>query len=685
MSENLEKEVDIFSDNVRDKKVLETILKFAEPSKNKSLIEDKSVVEYIEPPVTKKTRIAFLMMPQWSCTYPPYNMARLSAITEHAGYKTIAFDVNIACYQATRSWENFIHFDPWNHSYMTKWFSPEYQQYIHPHIKSTLDDYIEKVIKFNPTAVAFTLYDSNRESLLYFHGELKKRLPNVISLIGGPICNKGDPRLGPEWDYISQGEGEKLILEILEDVELNGKPETTKKYVQQIGERINLDELPLPNWNFYDFSQYQVPNGATLEFSRGCVAKCVFCDETHFWKFRGRASDRVLEEVTDLYNRGVNTFWFVDSLLNGNLKELRNFANKIVERKMKIRWIGYSRCDERMDLEYFKDIAASGCMGFAFGVESGSDKVLQDMQKGITSEEVYNNFRDSSAVGLESGIMLIVGFPTEKNEDFYQTLELLWRVRNFNLSFVACGFTLQLTPETVMGQDGESYGVIPGYYGNNWITKNFDNSKLHRLIRLKLVHIFLENVPSESGKKYNMRPNVITHYNVKYEDDNIVNSLLPERDFDFNIVKLDTENNLANTIINEAWPIFRLLYRARGAFEMTINFEEEMDRKEFQPQLTERFNGVFQFKINSQGEWEADFRLKYEQPENSWQYSDHTGVKDSIALQRIRTLLEGKRKKLQIYNGVVPQEPRETYDSFNAKYKHLDLSFDINYRGSGKW
>jgi anaerobic magnesium-protoporphyrin IX monomethyl ester cyclase len=677
--ENISEKEDITIDNVRDAKIVESMARFSAEA-----IPKKSV-EYSEPTVTKKTSLVLMMLPQWSVTYAPYNLARLSGITGNAGYKTTVFDVNVNSYIDSRSWIEKIHFDPWNSSYMTKWFKPEYQQYIHELIKPTLERYIEKTVELNPTVVGFTLYDSNRETLQYVNRELRKRLPNLISMVGGPICNKGDPRLIPtEWEYVVSGEGEKLILDVLDDIEHNGKPEQTKKIVQPIGERSSLDELPLPNWNFYNFNDYVVPNGATLEFSRGCIAKCVFCDETHFWKFRGRSSNRVLEEITDLHNRGVNNIWFVDSLLNGNLKELRNFSHKIVEHELKIRWIGYARCDGRMDLNYFKDLVAAGCYGFSYGVESGSDKVLADMHKGITAEEVFNNFRDGHEAGMESGVMLIVGFPTEKYIDFYKTLELVWRIRNFNVSFFGCGFTLQLIPETVMGQDGSSYGILDGHYGINWITKNFENSKLHRLVRLKCIHVLMEHLSNKYNRKYNMRPNIVHHHTIKFENPDISNDVEPE-DFDFNIINLNTDNNLANTIINEVWPLLRMLYRGRGAYEIVLNFEENMDIKEFQPQLTAPFNAVFKFKINASGEWEADFKATYKQPENYWQYMGASDYGDSAALERVKTLLENRNRKLAAYNPDYKPIEKETYESFMDKYEKLDLSFDIAYKNTGKW
>ena len=163
--------------------------------------------------------------------------------------------------------------------------------------------------------------------------------------------------------------------------------------------RLDLDSLPFPDYSDFDFSEYQMPNGASSELSRGCVAKCVFCTEVHFWKYRGRMAGSILNEIEYQYRtHGIDFVWFIDSLVNGNLKELRAFALGVVERGLKIRWQGYARCDGRMDLEYFKDLKDSGCHQLNYGVESGSQRVLDDMKKGdivaelpITREDFRRN------------------------------------------------------------------------------------------------------------------------------------------------------------------------------------------------------------------------------------------------------------------------------------------------------
>ena len=186
---------------------------------------------------------------------------------------------------------------------------------------------------------------------------------------------------------------------------------------------------------------------------------------------------------------------------------------------------------------------------------------------------------------------------------------------------------------------------------------------------------------NDTKQNYNSRTNIRDHYTIKFENDKIANHIEPE-DFDFNIAKLETNNNMANTVINEVWPLLRILYRARGAFEFTLNFDNEVDSKEFSHQLTSPFNAKFYFKINSQGEWTADFKAKYDQPENYWYYESHN-IGTSNAILRIKKFVDIRNKKQPI----VPNENLLISDqkTFYEKFKDVDLSFDISYTGTGKW
>ena len=155
-----------------------------------------------------------------------------------------------------------------------------------------------------------------------------------------------------------------------------------------------------------------------------------------------------------------------------NLKSLKEFAEGVIERGLKIKWAGYARCDERMDLEYLKLLNKSGCFILKIGAESASNNVLSDMSKRMTREIMDKNFSDFNKAGIGVVTTWINGFPTEKTIDHKSTLTFLCRNRNTIVGAASApGFTIYA--ENIVGQNPERFGVANFTYDMNWIRDDF--------------------------------------------------------------------------------------------------------------------------------------------------------------------------------------------------------------------
>lgn len=655
----------------KDQKVLDSLMPYASPVKKKNLTDVE--IEY----ATRKSSICFVVMPEWAIDMIPYNIAKLAAITKQAGYRTHAFDINIKSYLDSKNWD--VDFDPWNLANNFKWLHDDvYYESIHPNLIPIMDSYIEKIVELNPTVVGFTMYDPSKFPTKYMVEELKKRMPNVLIALGGPICHRGSPNFNFHSDYIVSGEGEQLVLDMMAEIETGNIPTSTKTFRQSIGQRINLDLLPPPDYSYFDFNDYKMPNGVTMEFSRGCVAKCAFCDETHFWKYRDRDVETVLAEVKRLNSLGVTNIWFLDSLVNGNIKQLRRFAKGVVENNLNVKWAGWARCDGRMDDEYFKDLSDSGCTSLSLGVESGSNKVLRDMDKGITNDEIEANLFLTKKYGISTSVMLIFGFPSEEPIDVYDTMTMFWRVRNTSVGYYATGLGCFVAEDNLLGQNKAKFNIAEVSYGNQpamWITKDFHNSKLHRLIRIKTFNILMNNTHrNNSPETYTIRPNLDSHYTLNVESS--TQNEIEYEVFDFNIIKPNI-NPFADSLVNEIWPLLRLLYRTRGAYSIEIDFDAEKDKQEFSRFLGDNFNAKIKFKIDNDGNWDADFTFDYKQLDEYWRYENYDNI-ESNALKRILILSDNENN----VRHMTRDEGRKLADEYNNT---TDFSFDYHYVNSGKW
>jgi len=676
--------------NDRHLAMLKAIAPYAKSNVQKNLT-DVSIYR-----AERNTDLMLILLPEWSANFPPFNLARLSAVAKQAGYNSRILDINVQCF---RKWVNelrpnkLVDFEMWNSGSSWRWVDENYYRYIHPLFEPIFIDNLQKIIEYNPTAVGFTMYQFNEEPVKWMIQYLKKHLPNIKIIVGGSNVQHGWFKMQPYYDYVVNGEGEEAILKILDEIE-NNVVRSEPMYITQPSEqRINLNNLPMPDYDSIDFNAYEIPNGALSELSRGCTAKCTFCEETHFWKYRQRQAIDALKEIEWLYyHKGTDIIWFIDSLVNGNLKELRAFAKGVIAKGLKIKWTGYARCDGRMDLEYMQDLADSGCVSLNYGCESGSQKILNDIDKGVTVAEMEQNFRDGKAVGISAATNWIVGFPTETYQDFADTMTFLWRNRNMNISNIGTGMGFGMGPETIVGQNPEKFNLSEQKYLGYWITKDFKLSGSHVLTRLKSFHILIDHLVTEQPFDCTRRPDITRyHYDIEFQDDTILNDISYEK-FNYEIIKTDI-NPYADSLVNEIWPILRVLWKARGGYNITIRFSPELDNKEFGGHFgTGEYTAEYNFSITTEGVWSADFKINFKQV-----YSNKNDPRKSLRhgpffaqeFSRMTGNAAQRARKLA--------KPRwgdqgRSYQDFDDLLKEelylnrtVDWSFDWEWQGTGNW
>jgi hypothetical protein len=538
--------------NDRHLNMLKAISPYAKASVQKN-VTDVSI-DY----ATRKTKLVLVLLPEWAATFPPFNLARLSAVAKEAGYRSTILDINSKCFKEWKykiAIESSASFSLWNSASSWRWVGENYYTFVHPLFQEILKDYLKQIVDLKPDLLGFSVYQFNEEPTKWMIQEVKKQLPTVKIVVGGSNVQHGWFNIESYYDYVVNGEGEQAILDILNEVEL-GITHDTPQYIQQPeGQRINLNKLPMPDYSSIDFNDYDIPNGVNSELSRGCTAKCTFCEETHFWKYRQRQAVDALAEIEWLYyNKGTDIIWFIDSLVNGNLKELRAFAKGVIAKGLKIKWTGYARCDGRMDLEYLKDLADSGCIALNYGCESGSQKVLNDIDKGVTIAEMEQNFRDGKAVGIEAATNWIVGFPTETYQDFADTMTFLWRNRNMNINNIGTGMGFGMGPETIVGQNPDRFNLSSHKYLGFWITDDFKLGGSHVLTRVKSFNIFVDSLITEKSFTYPFRPELKkSHYKLSFHDASIQNEISYEN-FNYNIITTEI-NPYADSLVNEIRPI----------------------------------------------------------------------------------------------------------------------------------
>jgi anaerobic magnesium-protoporphyrin IX monomethyl ester cyclase len=245
----------------------------------------------------------------------------------------------------------------------------------------------------------------------------------------------------PEVDFICRGDGEQLLLDLLECLDNPGtvagvtwmKDGRLMHNPNQAIER-HLDQWPFPDreslpLEFIESMPLDVPavlsmeRFTTMQTSRGCPWPCVFCDIPMFneGKWRSRSAQHVVDEFKHLQAQGYGCVYFVDDHFLLQPKRIQAICNGIQEAGITIQW----GCEGRVDSvaqHLFPTMAKAHCRTIMFGVESGSQQVLDRLQKEQTLAEIETAVTNAKQAGIEivHGFF-VVGSPEETVEDMRAT------------------------------------------------------------------------------------------------------------------------------------------------------------------------------------------------------------------------------------------------------------------------
>ncbi|TAE82374.1 MAG: radical SAM protein [Bacteroidetes bacterium] len=266
-------------------------------------------------------------------------------------------------------------------------------------------------------------------------------------VLGGPeVRNHVDKFLEYGADYIVLGEGEESMLELIQF--LDGATNVTIDQIEGITyldaegktiynkERVklkNLDELPLPNRTKVNlqlyFDAWKAKHGTSaisINTMRGCPYSCKWCSRAVYGQsYRRRSAKHVVDEMEWIKNNyQVDTIWFVDDVFTVSHKWLKEFREELESRNLKFPYECITRAD-RMNEEVIDELKASGCFRVWIGAESGSQKVIDLMDRRVDVMQVRNMIRSSQAKGIQAGTFIMVGYPGETEEDIFETVRHL--------------------------------------------------------------------------------------------------------------------------------------------------------------------------------------------------------------------------------------------------------------------
>ena len=298
-----------------------------------------------------------------------------------------------------------------------------------------------------PTILALYTNLMTKLNVLDIARQAKETLPEITIVMGGPdVTYNAENYLKHGADYIVIGEGENTMLELAQFLEEHPTKQphdiTGLAFLNEQGELIqtaartkvrDINELPIPNRDAIPIHKYleawkthHGQSALNVSTQRGCPYTCKWCSTAVYGQsYRRRSVENVvaeLKEIKEKYNP--DTIWFVDDVFTVSHKWLRAFADALDEAGFTIPFECISRAD-RMNIEVIQLLKRAGCFRVWIGAESGSQKIIDAMDRRVSVDQVRQMIIETRKAGIEAGTFIMLGYPGETKEDIDETINHL--------------------------------------------------------------------------------------------------------------------------------------------------------------------------------------------------------------------------------------------------------------------
>ncbi len=324
-------------------------------------------------------------------------------------------------------------------------------------LKKTVWKDVERVIKKeSPDILGISCETPSYTSAVKVAKIAKKINKDILVVVGGshPTALPNETILVPFFDIVVRREGELTMLELLNTLKNNGDLKKVKGIVFKKKKKIittptrplikNLDVLPFPaRDSLINEKHYSPTNMGVLISGRGCPFNCAYCARWVKWGsvVRLRSPENVvneIEHVQEMY--GTFDFKFHDDTFTLNKKRVIKICEIIRKRKLDIIWGCVTRAD-RVNRTLIKKMKSAGCRWIFFGVESGSQEMLNKMRRGMKLSQIRKAIKICKDEGLIIHASFMIGYPGESKKTLKSTFQLIKELKpDFNPIFFVVPF-----------------------------------------------------------------------------------------------------------------------------------------------------------------------------------------------------------------------------------------------------
>ena len=354
----------------------------------------------------------------------------------------------------------------------------------------TINDTIPIILSYNPQFVGITAATVSINSAALLAKVLKEQRPNLKVIIGGSHISalpEETMKRFSQLDIGIIGEGELTINELLRALDEKSSLYNIKGIIFREDDRLkmnearpfieNLDTLPFPAWDLLpDLTKFYKPSCfgfkklpvTSLITLRGCPMRCTFCSETPFARTCRTHSPEYTVEMVKFLKRqyDIKDFMIYDGTFVINKQRIIRLCELMIKEKLGIVW----SCNGRIDLmtpEILKLMKQAGCWLIAYGIESGSQKILDFLQKDIDLSKASEVLKWTKREAIITKGYFMIGNPTEDKKSIYSTLNF---ILNNNIDIITLNYFTPL-PGTLDYKRASQYGR----FNNNWNLLNHHN------------------------------------------------------------------------------------------------------------------------------------------------------------------------------------------------------------------
>ena len=318
----------------------------------------------------------------------------------------------------------------------------------------TSTEIVHKIKNVNPTI--FVLYDdgfnyltkmclTNMRQAAFEMMQIAKNHGCTVIISSSDATDHFEEYLQNGADYVLKGEGENTLLELIEGLK-NGISDaiSISGLIYKSGGHIihtppravtrHLDEIPFPAWDLIDIGPYKklwIQNAGYFSINvvttRGCPYKCNWCAKPIYGnRYNARSPKNVVEELKllkSLFN--YDHVWFCDDIFGLKSGWVHEFADLIKDAGLSLKFKIQSRADLLVQENYVRSLAKAGCDNVWLGAESGSQKILDAMDKGITIDEISKATALLKQYGIKPSFFIQFGYPGEDFNDIRQTIKMI--------------------------------------------------------------------------------------------------------------------------------------------------------------------------------------------------------------------------------------------------------------------